>query len=317
MAEPLSGSGEIKVPGVGNVDKKKALIGVAVIGGGIFLILYIRNKKSAATSQTAPASGTGTSTDAYPPDGTTGDPNDPYSTDPATGMTYGDEGNVSGVGLASGFGAGGYDTGGIGGIGSSAVDAAGYPVGSAADLQWQASQGSSTPGSSITTNSQWVQAALALLPGGASSANEIALQAVLAGTAVTAAQAQIFNEALALAGPPPGGYPPINQTSTAGQPSGGGSAGTPGGGTSYTPAGAISNLQATGVTSSSFSVHWNPAANAKQGYKWVTSGPGVSKAGSGSGTSTSVSGLKAKTTYNFGIQALPGGPGNNIHVTTT
>ena len=85
-------------------------------------------------------------------------------------------------------------------------------------------------------------------------------------------------------------------------------------------AGPISNLQASGVTSSGATVRWNPDSGNTQGYAWActpTSGKGASKKGNTSGTSVTVSGLASKTTYNFGVQGLPGGAGNNIHFTTT
>jgi hypothetical protein len=89
------------------------------------------------------------------------------------------------------------------------------------------------------------------------------------------------------------------------------------GGTTPAHAGAISNLRISGVTSSGFKATWNPVSNATQGYSWgVTQMNGVKvKSGTTKATSVSVSGLHTKYEYNFGIQALPGGPGNNEHVT--
>jgi hypothetical protein len=87
-----------------------------------------------------------------------------------------------------------------------------------------------------------------------------------------------------------------------------------------TKAGAISNLQPSSVGSTTAKVSWNKAANATQGYAYRvtdTANNSVVKSGNTTGTSVSLSGLKAKTTYNFGVQGLPGGPGNNIHFTTT
>jgi Fibronectin type III domain len=87
-------------------------------------------------------------------------------------------------------------------------------------------------------------------------------------------------------------------------------------------AGAISNLQASGVGKTTAKVAWNKAANATSySYKVMPaadypSGP-VTKSGTVTGTSVSLSGLKSGTTYNFGVQGLPGGPGDNIHFTTT
>jgi hypothetical protein len=58
---------------------------------------------------------------------------------------------------------------------------------------------------------------------------------------------------------------------------------------------------------------WNKASGATGGYSWQLTGP-ESKSGKTSGTVVTVHGLK-KGAYNFGIQALPGGQGDNGHVT--
>jgi hypothetical protein len=83
-------------------------------------------------------------------------------------------------------------------------------------------------------------------------------------------------------------------------------------------AGAISNLQATSVGKTTAKVSWNKAANAT-GYSYrVTQMNGkLIKSGETTATSVSLSGLTSKYEYNFGVQALPGGPGDNIHFTTS
>lgn len=89
--------------------------------------------------------------------------------------------------------------------------------------------------------------------------------------------------------------------------------------TSTTPkAGAISNLQSGNVTTTTARISWNPTTNASQGYAYkVTQLNGVVvKSGNTSSTSVSLSGLHPGFTYNFGVQGLPGGPGDNIHFTT-
>lgn len=107
-------------------------------------------------------------------------------------------------------------------------------------------------------------------------------------------------------------------TSTSGTTSSGtGAAAT----TTKTPAktaGAISNLQASSVGTTTATIKWNAASNATQGYAYrVTEMNGtLVKSGNTSATSVSLSGLHKGWTYNFGIQGLPGGPGNNIHFTT-
>ena len=90
--------------------------------------------------------------------------------------------------------------------------------------------------------------------------------------------------------------------------------------TTATRAGAISNLQAYNVKTTSALVKWNPAANASQGYYYkvtTVSGGQTVRSGNTKSTSVSLAGLKPKTEYNFGVQGLPGGPGDNIHFTTT
>ena len=82
-------------------------------------------------------------------------------------------------------------------------------------------------------------------------------------------------------------------------------------------AGAISNLVVTATGKTTARATWNKASNAT-GYAYrVTQMNGkLVKSGNTSATSVSLSGLHAGWTYNFGIQALPGGAGNNEHFTT-
>lgn len=83
-------------------------------------------------------------------------------------------------------------------------------------------------------------------------------------------------------------------------------------------AGAISNLQASAVTKTTAKVSWNPAANATGGYSYkVTELNGtLVKSATTKSTSVSLSGLHPGWSYNFGVQGLPGGAGNNIHFST-
>jgi hypothetical protein len=84
-------------------------------------------------------------------------------------------------------------------------------------------------------------------------------------------------------------------------------------------AGAISNLQATSVGTTTAHIQWNPAANVSQGYQYIVTNTKTNKASAPvktNATSVNLTGLSKSTTYNFGIQALPGGAGNNIHFTT-
>jgi Fibronectin type III domain len=85
-------------------------------------------------------------------------------------------------------------------------------------------------------------------------------------------------------------------------------------------AGAVTGLKASAVTKTSFKASWSAAANATGGYAWIVrdlaSHTQVSS-GSTKNTSVTVSGLKPGTDYNFGVQGLPGGVGDNIHVRTS
>lgn len=83
----------------------------------------------------------------------------------------------------------------------------------------------------------------------------------------------------------------------------------------HTP-GSISNLQATkSGTTGRFS--WNAASGNPSSYAYaLTEMNGVVvKKGTTKATSMSFPNLHKGWTYNFGIQALPGGEGNNVHLT--
>ena len=114
------------------------------------------------------------------------------------------------------------------------------------------------------------------------------------------------------------GAPAVSQPSATPVTSTGTTAGT----TKTAPktAGAISNLQASAVTKTSFKASWQAAANATGGYSWVVrdlASHTQTSAGTTKSTSVTVAGLKSGTDYNFGVQALPGGTGDNIHVRTS
>jgi hypothetical protein len=83
-----------------------------------------------------------------------------------------------------------------------------------------------------------------------------------------------------------------------------------------TPAGAITNLRVTGFNETGVSFAWNAATGATQGYAWILTsvdGQGITMRGNTTATQVSVNGLDKPGVYNFGIQGLPGGPGDNIH----
>jgi PASTA domain-containing protein len=265
---------DIKIPGVGPVDKKKALaIGAAVAAA--IVVVVIRRKSAASAAAATPAA-----TDTTGIDPATGIPYaDEQSSndlvDPATGVPYADEQN----GLTS------FDTGsGDSALSSSNFDAAGYPIGSEADLAWQAQQdgtsvSGSNPTTAITSNSQWLAAAEAQL--GDTSAITQALTKVLGGVAVTSAQQQIFMEAVGIIGQPPGGYPTINLTSTPAQPT----PTAPGGGTVTVPnvKGMSANNGLAALSRVGLVGHLNVTRNPKDTYtiKGQTPGGGA-KAAKGS-----------------------------------
>ena len=275
------------VPGVGKVPKGW-VIGVGVISAVVIGYAYMKHKNSAAaatTSSTAPVAPVASGGDQYPPDGTSGDPTDPNSTDPATGMTYGDEALYGG-------GSGGYGTGGF------APSGGGYYPGTGG------SGGVQGPGS-FTTNADWSQYAQQQLSGivdaGALSS---ALGVYLTGSAASAAQVTLIDQAIAVAGYPPvagaGNFPP-NIKQGGSQPGGGGVTG-------LHASARFDNLTAT----------WNPVSGAT-GYTWsVTEHQGAQTVASGTTTGTSVTarGLKQKTGYAVHVTPQPGGTPAVTYVTT-
>lgn len=197
MVDPVGGGGDVKVPGVGDVPKKYVVGGV-IVGSLIAIVVYIRIRNTAAsTAATTAAPATDTS-----------------AIDPATGIPYSEEQGDTGIDPATGIPY--IDESGGGSYGASDVsnlDASGYPIGSAQDLAYQAQQSSG-----ISSNEEWVQAAMGDLPGDQATI-QAALLGVLSGQTVTNAQKTLFLEAVALNGNPPQGYPtPIKLSDTAAQP---------------------------------------------------------------------------------------------------
>lgn len=196
-------SGDVKVPGLGEVPKKRILIiGViaAVIVAGV-LIVRGRSASSAAATTTASTDTSGDNSGDLDAAGyVIGSPED---------IAWQDE-QESGIDNGEDIGsAGDYPD-------STNLDPEGYPIGSAQDLAYQQQQ---TTG--IETNEEWVQACLNDLPGDQSTI-QMALIAVLAGQTVTTAQKNLFLEGVALNQAPPQGYPtPIKTSDTAAQPGGG------------------------------------------------------------------------------------------------
>jgi hypothetical protein len=201
---------QIKIPGLGEVPKKTAIIaGIGAVG--IIAIVAIRHRSSAGSSTPSAVPGAAASAD-------------PSAIDPNTGVPYSEEGGSDVAGYDSGYQIP-YGTGGAGfGAGGSGFDAAGYPIGSEADLAWQNEQdgtsGITGPSSSgITTNADWVtEAESGVIPGSVSTISA-AVSKVLGGLAVTSAQRDLFLEAVGVLGNPPQGYPtPIKLKDSPSQP---------------------------------------------------------------------------------------------------
>lgn len=309
---------DVKVPGVGTVPKKGVAVGLGVLAL-VLGIAWYRHSRNASAAAASPAT--------QP---------DPNAIDPATGLTYGEEAAGIQAGDLAGGGTGYGDTSGI--VGYSAN---GQPV--------YADQVGYGPTPNFVNNAAWSQAAqqyLVASTGADAGTVAAALGTYLAGQPLTQAQASVVQQAIAFFGQPPqagsNGYPPsLNLSGASG--STGGSTGTGGSGDSGTggttpiftgggpgpeppppssgggpaAAGAISNLQAYSVTKNSFKVRWNKATGATQGYEIIVSqlnGAIVKRVPSQAGTSLAVTSLHPGWTYNVGVQALPGGPGDNIHV---
>jgi hypothetical protein len=313
----------IKIPALGEAPKKYVIGGV-LIGGAIVVIVVIRGKKaaaaaSAANANTAGSAGTSLVTDPAGNQCTALDPNSGYCPgspedeayqESASGSYYGtDYGEDTGddIGATGGISTAGLYVTDPAGNQCAAVDpSTGYCPGTPQDVAATTGTTATVPASSTstapTTNSAWLQDALQVLPGGDSSANEAALAGVLGGLTVTTAQQQIFLEAVGIIGQPPGGYPtPIKTSDTSAQPGAASKTAGPVTGLSVVPSG-------TGIQAK-----WNAAANATGGYSWQLTGA-QSQSGKTTATTVTIHGLK-KGAYDFGIQALPGGTGNNGHAT--
>ncbi|MBO2460973.1 fibronectin type III domain-containing protein [Actinomadura violacea] len=175
----------IKIPGVGTVPKKYALMG----GGVVVVIVGVayyrhRNAPQVPAASTAPSDGT--------------------YTDPTAGST-----------LPSGYlGDSGYYPSGGTPYAPYGYDVYGNPLPASTGL------GS---GGVYTTNLDWANAAESQLElsGVSQSVSGTAISKVLAGLAVTSDQKNIFLEAVGLLGQPPQGYPtPIKVSDPTGTPGG-------------------------------------------------------------------------------------------------
>jgi Flp pilus assembly protein TadG len=201
---------DVKIPGIGEVPRGAVIGGVAVVVGLVVVYAY-RQKSAAATA--AANTATPATTMVTDPAG-----NQCVTVDPASGYCPGTEEDeqyqeqeASSVGDAYDE----YDTG-----EDLITDADGNQCVALDPSTGLCPASESTTGTATgtyTTNAQWVQAAEQQL--GVTSTVQAALGYVLSGAPVTAAQVQIFQEAVGLIGPPPQGYPPPNVTTPSTQSS--------------------------------------------------------------------------------------------------
>jgi PASTA domain len=211
---------DIKVPGLGEVPKP-AVYGGALFIVGAVVVVYIRHRNAANSAAANSASSTTSGNLVTDPAG-----NQCAALDPASGYCPGTQEDEQYQEQASAGIGEGYDEYPGGGAGQYLVtDANGNqcveldPATGLCPVATGTGTGTST--TTVTTNAQWVVEAEEQL--GNSSTVQAALGYALSGSPVTAAQKNIFMEAVGLLGPPPQGYPPLNVT---GSNSGGGGAKT-------------------------------------------------------------------------------------------
>ena len=212
---------DVKIPGLGEVPKKYAIIGgVAIVGiGGV---LYWRWRQNQAAAQAAASTSTGSASMVTDPAG-----NQCAQVDSLTGYCPGtpeDEQAQQQAAEGSDIGEGYEDSGGAGyseypyqgnpvytdpnGEQCAQLDSDGYCPG---DNPITTPPPSTNP---VTTNAEWVTEVDATFPNYTQ-----ALAMVLGGVPVTTAQKTQFLEAVGIYGNPPQGYPtPIQTTDTATQP---------------------------------------------------------------------------------------------------
>lgn len=224
--------------------------------------------------------------------------------------------------------------------------ATGYPYGSAEDAAALAAQdgyqspvitgpsGGGNPGGSgssqtdtvVSTNAEWTQAVLAYVQDNGIMEDVAALSSAIGkyitGAYVNDTEVALINQAIAIKGQPPvaavNGYPPnLNRTPPG---SGGNTTPPPAGGGTTLPnggkAGPVTGLRATSITKSSVMLTYNGAQNAIT-YRVYRGGNLIMTR---QGPPFSVSGLKSKTKYTIGVQAVAKngslGPIANVTITT-
>lgn len=222
--------GTVKLPGVGEVSKRNAAIGAAIVLG-ILGIAYYRHAKNTASTNASPGGGT-----AAGAAGTTGQVTDPAgnvcSAVDASGYCPGTDQSNAYLAEQNGYyGSSGYDQyggyaggGGTGGYGGGECS---LPDGTIGVYDSLGNCVPITGGGGGTTNpttaAQWVAATAPLVPG-SPAAFEAAAAKVFAGLTVTTNQKDLFLEGVGLNPLPPNvTYPqPIKTSDTPGQPGPGG-----------------------------------------------------------------------------------------------
>jgi hypothetical protein len=198
---------DVKLPVIGNVNKKALGISAAA-AVGVLIILYLRRGKSALSASSSAGSNGANSTTAA---------DNADDIDPATGYPYGSPQDEAALAAQT--------TEDTGGTGTTDIDPlTGYPYGSDQDQQALAQLGygsGSTAGSGgstggtgtgVTTNAEWEQEAIGNLESGGVDATTISnaesgLPRYLAKLSLSSAQATAVQLAVGLTGEPPVGGP--------------------------------------------------------------------------------------------------------------
>ena len=247
----------IKVPGIGPTKKVYVIAGVGIVGGVLVYAYWKRSQAPSvdATEPTPDATATGTATSGYVEDSTAAGYNTVYPS-----------------AYSGGYSQYGYD------IYGNPLPA---PV-------------TSGSGGVYTTNNDWATAAETALEnaGVTIATSTTAISRVLGGLSVTAAQRDLFLQAVGVLGQPPQGYPtPIKLVDTPANPS-------PSTGTLKAPTG----LHATLVHPTYVELAWGTVTGAD--YYRVYRSDVSANVGSSKDGKAHIGGLKHNTTYHFHVRAV-------------